>query len=86
MAFFGLKYVYIKVHFSQKHPENCLKTHQNKVFGSILMWEKFGPIHHSKIFYDKKKEFFAHSDSSWSYLWAIKKALNTQSESILFIF
>ena len=50
--------------FSKTPSLNCLKMHHSKVFGSILMWEKFGPAHHSKIFYDKKKDFFAHSDSS----------------------
>ena len=66
MAFFGLKSVYTKVHFflSKTPSLNCLKMHHNEVLRSILMWEKFGPVHPSKYFHDKKNELFARSDLS----------------------
>ena len=40
--------------FSKTSSLNCLKMHHNKVLGSILMWEKFGPVRPSQIFHNKK--------------------------------
>ena len=50
----GLFWAEISVHksafFSSKTPSlNCLIMHHNEVLRSILMWEKFGPVHPSKI-------------------------------------
>ena len=67
--------------FSKTPSLNCLKMHHNKVLGSILMWEKFGPAPPSKIFHDGKIRILARSDPStggnWhSHPWAIKNASN----------